>query len=88
MASGVAVVQPRLGAFPEILERTGGGVMVEPGNAVSLADGIYGLWKNPELAAELGRRGAEGVRRDFSASQMAARALEAFQAIATARAHA
>ena len=62
MASGVAVVQPRRGAFPEILERTGGGVMVEPGDAASLADGIYGLWKNPELAAELGRRGAEGVR--------------------------
>jgi glycosyltransferase involved in cell wall biosynthesis len=88
MASGVAVVEPRLGAFPEILERTGGGVMVEPGNAASLADGIYGLWKNPELAAELGRRGAEGVRRFFSASQMAVRALEAFQAIAATQAHA
>jgi glycosyltransferase involved in cell wall biosynthesis len=88
MASGVAVVEPRLGAFPEILERTGGGVMVEPGNAASLADGIYGLWKNPELAAELGRRGAEGVRRHFSASQMAARAVEAFQTIAATRAHA
>jgi glycosyltransferase involved in cell wall biosynthesis len=88
MASGVPVVQPRRGAFREILERTGGGVMVEPGDVVSLADGIYGLWKNPELAAELGRRGAEGVRRDFSASQMAARALEAYQAIATTQAHA
>ncbi len=83
MASGVAVVEPRRGAFREILERTGGGVMVEPGDAASLADGIYGLWKNPELAAELGRRGAEGVRGSFSASQMAVRALEAFQAIAS-----
>jgi 1,4-alpha-glucan branching enzyme len=84
MASGVPVVQPRRGAFREILERTGGGIMVEPGDAASLADGIYGLWKNPELAAELGRRGAEGVRKYYSASQMAARALEAFQAIAHA----
>ncbi len=88
MASGVAVVQPRRGAFPEILERTGGGVMVDPGDAASLADGIYRLWKDPELAAELGRRGAEGVRRHFSASQMAARALDAYQAIATTQAHA
>ena len=62
MASGVPVVQPRRGAFPEILERTGGGILVEPGDAASLADGIYRLWKDPELAAELGRRGAEGVR--------------------------
>jgi glycosyltransferase involved in cell wall biosynthesis len=88
MASGVPVVQPRRGAFREILERTGGGVMVEPGDAASLADGIHGLWKNPELAAELGRRGAEGVRRYFSASHMAARALAAYQAIATTEAHA
>ena len=84
MASGVPVVQPRRGAFREILERTGGGIMVEPGDAASLADGIYGLWKNPELAAERGRRGAEGVRRAYSASQMAARALAAFQVIAHA----
>jgi glycosyltransferase involved in cell wall biosynthesis len=84
MASGVPVVQPRRGAFHEIIERTGGGVMVEPDDAVSLADGIYGLWKNPELAAELGRRGAEGVRKYYSASHMAACALEAFQVIAHA----
>lgn len=88
MASGVPVVQPRVGAFPEILEKTGGGVLVEPGSAASLADGIYGLWKDPKLAAELGRRGAQGVRAHFTASQMAARALEAYQSIAGARAHA
>jgi glycosyltransferase involved in cell wall biosynthesis len=84
MASGVPVVQPRRGAFPEIVERTGGGVMVDPDNAARLADGIYGLWKNPELAAELGRRGAEGVRKYYSASHMAACALEALQVIAHA----
>jgi glycosyltransferase involved in cell wall biosynthesis len=88
MASGVPVVQPRAGAFPEILEKTGGGVLVEPGSAASLADGIYGLWKDPELAAELGRRGAQGVR-DISAPRKWRRGqLEAYQAIATTRAHA
>jgi glycosyltransferase involved in cell wall biosynthesis len=88
MASGVPVVQPRRGAFPEILERTGGGILVEPGGSASLGDGIYGLWKEPALAAELGRRGAAGVRANFTASQMAARALVAYQAIATEGAHA
>jgi glycosyltransferase involved in cell wall biosynthesis len=84
MASGVPVVQPRRGAFREIVERTGGGVMVDPDNAVSLADAIYSLWKDPERAAELGRRGAEAVRKYFSAAHMAARAVEAFQVIAHA----
>jgi glycosyltransferase involved in cell wall biosynthesis len=88
MASGVPVVQPRRGAFPEILEKAGGGILVEPGGSASLGDGIYRLWKDPALAADLGRRGAAGVRAHFTASQMAARALEAYQAIATDLAHA
>ena len=45
MAAGTAVVQPRRGAFPEILDRTGGGIMVEPDDPASLADAIYRLWK-------------------------------------------
>ena len=80
MAGGVPVVEPRRGAFPEMLETTGGGVLVEPGDPANLAGAIYRLWQNPELAAELGRRGAEGVRSGFTASQMAARAVEAYQA--------
>ncbi len=40
MACGVPVVQPRRGAFTEIVERTGGGLLVQPDDAESLADGI------------------------------------------------
>ena len=31
MANGVPVVQPRHGIFPEWIEKTGGGILVEPG---------------------------------------------------------
>jgi glycosyltransferase involved in cell wall biosynthesis len=88
MASGVPVVQPRRGAFPEILAQTGGGILVEPDDPTSLADAIYRLWKYPEARAELGRRGAEGVRAHYSVLQMAERALEAYQRIVAAVAHA
>ena len=88
MAAGAVVVQPRRGAFPEILERTGGGILVEPDDAASLADGIYALWKAPERLAELRRRGAEGVRAHCGASQMAARAVEVYRYIAQAAVHA
>jgi glycosyltransferase involved in cell wall biosynthesis len=84
----VPVVQPRRGAFPEILEKTGGGIMIEPDDPASLADGIYGLWKDPGLRAELGRRGAQGVREHYSAGRMAARAVEAYASIAGAVVHA
>jgi glycosyltransferase involved in cell wall biosynthesis len=88
MANGVPVVQPRRGAFPEILEKTRGGILVEPDDAASLAQGIFSLWKDPALVAELAKRGVEGVREHYSAARMAARALEVYGTIAAARAHA
>jgi glycosyltransferase involved in cell wall biosynthesis len=88
MAAGVPVVQPRRGAFPEILEKTGGGLLVEPDDPASLADAIYRLWKAPEERAELGRRGVQGVRQHGSVAHMAERALVAYQKILAAVAHA
>jgi glycosyltransferase involved in cell wall biosynthesis len=88
MANGVPVVQPRRGAFPEILQKTGGGILVEADDTASLAQGILSLWKDPALAEELGKRGAQGVREHYSASRMAARALEVYASIAAARVYA
>ena len=42
MACGVPVVQPRRGAFTEIVEKTGGGLLVEPDSPESLASGHPG----------------------------------------------
>jgi glycosyltransferase involved in cell wall biosynthesis len=82
MANGVPVVQPRRGAFPEIIEKTGGGILVEPDDTASLAQGILSLWKDPALGEELGKRGAQGVREHYSVTRMAARALEVYTSIA------
>lgn len=78
MAGGVPVVQPRRGAFPEIIHKTSGGILVEPDNPDSLAEGILSVWRNPALAEDLGRKGAEGVRRHYSVAHMASRALEVY----------
>jgi len=88
MASGVPVVQPRRGVFPELLRRTGGGILVEPGDPAALAEGILTLWKDRDLAAELGRRGAQGVREHYGVAQMAARALEVYRSVANPPVHA
>jgi glycosyltransferase involved in cell wall biosynthesis len=88
MANGVPVVQPRRGAFPEILQKTGGGILVEPDDTASLAQGILSLWKDPALVQALGNRGAEGVREHYSASRMAARAIEVYSSIAATCVHA
>ena len=75
MASGVPVAQPDWGSFPEVIDRTGGGVLFEPNDPASLAEAIYWLWKNPEQANDMAKRGMTGVREHYSVTQMAARAL-------------
>ena len=78
MANGVPVVQPRCGAFPEIIQKTGGGILVEPDSPDSLAEGLLSIWSNRTLAEELGRNGGDGVRRHYSVAGMAARMLEVY----------
>jgi glycosyltransferase involved in cell wall biosynthesis len=78
MASRVPVVQPRWGSFPEIVERTRGGLLHAPKDAASLADEIYSLWKNPELRNDLAAQGAAGVRQHYTVARMAERAVEVY----------
>jgi glycosyltransferase involved in cell wall biosynthesis len=78
MAAGVPVVQPRRGSFTEIVERTGGGVLVDGSDAEPLALGLLSLIESPSLTAELGQRAYTGVREHYGVSNMARRAVEAY----------
>src|SRR2546430_2454323 len=60
MAAGVPVVQPRRGAFTEVVESTGGGVLCEPDNAQGLADGIQAVLLRPDRGRSLGDAGQIG----------------------------
>src|SRR6185503_12593774 len=53
LANGVPVVQPRHGAFPEMLAATGGGVLVNPDDPVDLARGLSELIMDPARRFEL-----------------------------------
>lgn len=83
MANGVPVVQPSRGAFPEMLEKTRGGLLVPPDDPEALAEGLRSLLLDRERALQLGRAGAEGVRGHYNAANMAQRTLEVYSSVLT-----
>jgi glycosyltransferase involved in cell wall biosynthesis len=72
MANGVPVVQPRHGSFPELIEATGGGILVNPDDPADLARGLRRMLDDHDGRREMGRRGREAVRQRFGAANMAA----------------
>lgn len=81
MACGVPVVQPRRGAFTEIVENTRGGVLVAPDDPAALAEGLYTLWQDRQLAERLGARGFERVREHYSIARSADRLMDVYASL-------
>jgi glycosyltransferase involved in cell wall biosynthesis len=66
MASGVPVVQPALGAFPEIVETSGGGVIYEPNTPEKLSEAWAQLLNNPAKLQQLSEAGYKGAKEKFN----------------------
>jgi glycosyltransferase involved in cell wall biosynthesis len=70
-ANGVPVVLPAHGAFPELVESTGGGLLVAPNSIVELADGLRRVLTDDAFRERAGRAGEAAVRARFTADVMA-----------------
>ena len=81
MACGVPLVQPRRGSFTEIVENTGGGLLVQPDDSQSLAEGILKIARDKRLAEELSANGCRGVRERYTAAYMADQLLECYNSV-------
>lgn len=79
LACGVPVVQPRLGAFPEIIDATGGGLCYDPGKPDELPNTLEHLLLNPETARAMGRQGCGNIRRVFDVRQTARRVMDVYK---------
>ncbi len=81
MATGVPVVQPRIGAYSELLEATDGGLTCEPASSEDLADKLESLLIDRKRAKELGERGRKAVRERFHTERMAGEALTLYRSL-------
>ncbi|MCK5529538.1 MAG: glycosyltransferase family 4 protein, partial [Kiritimatiellae bacterium] len=57
MASGIPVVQPNEGSFPELIEATYGGITYNPNRPSHLAEALKSLLLDPERANRIGSQG-------------------------------
>ncbi|MEW5977654.1 MAG: glycosyltransferase family 4 protein [Acidobacteriota bacterium] len=81
MACGVPVVQPQHGAFPEIIEKTEGGWLYEPGDTRALAEKLFRLATDAAALDRLTLAGFRTVRDRYDVVHMADRAGAVLQAV-------
>lgn len=85
MACGVPAVVPRRGTYTELVERTGGGLLVPPDDVEALGAALARLATDPAHREQLGRQGAAGVREHYTADAMAARAADVYRKVHAGR---
>ncbi len=81
MASGIPVVQPALGAFPEVIEISGGGTIYSSNEPQQLADVLASLILNDQKLQELSTAGLSGVNAHFDIHAQAKKMVAVYEKI-------
>jgi glycosyltransferase involved in cell wall biosynthesis len=81
MAAGIPMVQPALGAFPEVINISGGGVIYSPNEPKNLADILAALILDIERLQELSTAGLLGVKQHFDIHTQARKMVEVYESV-------
>ncbi|TVR69382.1 MAG: glycosyltransferase [Marinilabiliales bacterium] len=79
MASGIPVVQPHLGAFPEIIESSGGGLICGENTPQKLAAALEKVLGDKKLLEEMSLKARNGVEEKFNINIQAAKLVDIYQ---------
>lgn len=79
LASGVPVVQPDHGAYPEWVNATQGGLLHRPHDSADLAEKLAILLRDSDLRKRMGEQAQRAAWEKFSSERMATATLEVFQ---------
>jgi glycosyltransferase involved in cell wall biosynthesis len=87
LASGVPLVQPDLGAFPEIIRASGGGVIYSPNTAEALAHKLKEVLSDQEELRKMSVSGRKAVEDKFNCSRLTQNMIDIYQQITSSRVH-
>jgi len=79
MASGIPVVQPNLGAFPDIVNTAGGGIIYEPNTPEALCKALQNLLDDQPLINKLSIEARKSVEEHFDINTQAEKMIAVYQ---------
>jgi len=79
MACGIPLVQPALGAFPEIIKQTGGGVTYTPNTADAISNKWEEVLSNPKKITEMSNKGEKSVKEKYAIDVVSESVLEIYK---------
>ena len=79
MASGIPVVQPSLGAFPEIVAITGGGLIYQANTPKALSTAFADLFTNTEKIKQMSVNGRQAVADKFNSYTLAEKMIKIYE---------
>jgi glycosyltransferase involved in cell wall biosynthesis len=81
LACGTPLVQPALGAFPEIAMTTGGGVIYEPNTPQKLTEKWIEVLSDQENIKEMSKKGRESVLEKYTNGVLTKQVLEVYEKV-------
>ena len=79
MASGTPIIQPSLGAFPEIVEATGGGLIYDPNTPEALEEKLRETLCDKKNLEQLAMNGRKGVEEKFNMNKLIEKMLSTYR---------
>lgn len=80
-ALGTASIASNVGGIPEVIDHLENGILIEPGNAESLADAIAWSVNNKNKIIVFGTRVKEKVKKDFDGSNYGGRLMDFYKEV-------
>ena len=81
LGEGVPVVEPNAGAYPELVDATGGGILYDPNDPSGLTDALSRIMDDGDLRRRLGAEGRRAILERYTSEIMADRCWSIYERI-------